>query len=80
MEIKENLFVVMTKDRKKIMKGLSKSIRFMEDLNNETRPLSTFSMKSSAEAWVNGRKRIEGLYPYNNDDLEVVEVQAKYSL
>ena len=79
MKIKEKVYIVATKDRKKIMKGLSKSIRFMEDPSNNDRYTSVFSTRDSAERWILSG-RVETLYPYTKKDLEIVETEAVYKL
>lgn len=77
MKIVDELFVVMTKDKKKIMKGLSKSCRYLMDINNNSQYLSTFTTKKSAASWLNGN-RIIGMGEYETKDLEVTKIAVEY--
>lgn len=79
MDILDQVFVVVSKDRKKIMKGLSKSERYLMDIDDYSKHVSTFTTKVSAEAWLrSGRILFDAYEKYDVSDLEVIEAEATY--
>lgn len=81
MEIKEKSFVVMTKDGKMVLKGLSKSERHLMKPEDTRQKLSTFSTAASAKAWTGSYSRIQQYgTDYSPEDLEVKEITVTYAL
>ena len=79
----EQLFYcVMTKDKMRIMKGLSKSVRYLCEIHDESKPLSLFTTKESAEAWIKSPGRIKILYgdAYTCEDLEATPVMGTFEI
>ena len=77
MDIFDEVFIVVSKDRKRVMKGLSKSERYLMDVYDDSKHVSTFTTKPSAEAWLRGG-RIHMCEGYEVSDLEVAEVTVTY--
>ncbi len=75
MEIKETVWVIMTKDGKKIAKGVPRN-RYLVDVEDKTdkKRILTYASKAKAEAGFT----VSGLYgghDYNKEDFEAVEAE-----
>lgn len=73
MEIKKKLWVLMTKDRKMIAKGVPRS-RYLIPIDNveDNKRVITYSSKGVAEANAWG---FYGASEYKEDDVEAVEAE-----
>lgn len=79
MEINEKCYIVITKDGKMVLKGLSKSERHLMKPEDTRQKLSTFSTAASAKAWTGSYSRIQQYgTAYLPEDLEVKEIIVKY--
>ena len=75
MEIKETVWVIMTKDEKKIAKGVPRN-RYLIDIGDKSdkKRILTYGSKSKAEAGF----RVSGFYggsEYDEKDYEAVEAE-----
>lgn len=75
MEIKEVVWVIMTKDGKKIAKGVPRN-RYLIDIEDKTdkKRILTYGSKAKAEAGFR-MSRFYGGYEYNEEDYEAVEAE-----
>ena len=87
--MREELYVIMNKDHTKIMKGLSKSGRYLTDINDNFHHIGTFSTKKSAEVWLKKtiyeKKKKTGKlenpsYEWKKNNLEVVKIDVNYEV
>lgn len=80
----EQLYIIMNNDHTQIMKGLSKSYRYMLDVDDSSQYISTFTTEDSAKVWLrkdlyiradDGTLEIASL-EWKEENLEIVKINV----